>query len=212
MRRYLGSALAAIAVIVGSAVPAGASSAGWSQQGVPLPGGAQYDDLNAVSCISASHCTAVGWYQIPAGGFQLGLIQSWDGNNWSVQANPSGGNSDLTGVACAKAKSCVAVGTVVNPSSDSNVFLAESWNGSTWTAAPVPQPTGMTSGWLNAVACPTAADCYAVGTFTTGSGGYQTVIEDWNGSSWALQSGASAAGILYRIACPSAQGHGKVVK
>lgn len=195
-----------VAVIVGGAVPVGASTAGWSQQGVPLPVDAQYDGLNAVSCPSASHCTAVGWYQIPAGGFQLGLVESWNGNNWSVQANPSGNNSnnsDLTGVACATAKSCVAVGTVVNSSSDSDVFLAERWNGSTWTTAPVPQPVGMTSGWLNAVACPSAVDCFAVGTFSTGSGGYLTVIEDWNGSSWARQPGPSAAGILFGIACLS---------
>jgi hypothetical protein len=203
MRRYLAAAVAAVAVIMGSAVPAGAASAGWSQQSIPLPAGALYDGLNSVSCTSASHCTAVGWYQIPAGGSQLGLVEHWDGISWSVQANPSGNSSNLLGVACATAKSCVAVGTVVSPSSDTDVFLAESWNGSAWTAAPVPQPADMTSGQLSAVTCPSAADCVAAGYITTSSG-YQPVIENWNGSTWALQSGPSTAGILNSIACPTA--------
>jgi hypothetical protein len=203
MRRYLGSVATAVALVICGTVTASASPTGWSQQAVPLPAGAEYDGLNAIACTSASSCTAVGWYQIPAGGMQLGLVERWNGTRWAAQPNASGTNSNLDGVACPTAKNCVAVGIVVDPSSDSNTFAAESWNGTTWTAAPTPQPSGMTSGQLSAVACPSARDCFAVGSFTTSGGGYQPAIEKWNGSSWTLLRPPSTTGILYGISCQS---------
>jgi len=58
------------------------NGAAWHVQKTPAPaqGGAS---LNAVSCASASACTATG-------GFNGGaLAEAWDGARWTIQAAPN---------------------------------------------------------------------------------------------------------------------------
>ena len=54
--------------------------------------------------------------------------------------------------------------------------LAYRWNGTTWAAQTPANRDGATSNWLNAVACPSATACRAVGTYQA-NGTYHTLIE-----------------------------------
>ena len=74
--------------------------------------------------------------------------------------NPSGAKfTTLYGVACPTSASCFAVGQ----DQDRNYMLhalVEHWNGHRWSIMPSPTATD----GLNAVTCPNAEDCIAVGS------------------------------------------------
>ena len=86
----------------------------------PTPSLSQGSGLNAVSCTSASACTAVG--RSGAGP----LAERWNGARWSVQAtqDPPSRFSSLAGVSCASGATCTAVG-VYDPRQDHGALLAE---------------------------------------------------------------------------------------
>ena len=87
----------------------------WSVQPAPDPG-TNGASLAAVSCVSASACTTVGFYDTNSGG-QRTLAEVWDGTAWSVQptANPANAGSQLNGVACHAPGTCTAVGDNSSP-------------------------------------------------------------------------------------------------
>jgi hypothetical protein len=88
--------------------------------------------LHAVSCVSASDCTAVG---------ADSAIAHWNGVAWSVDNNPSasrlGSSPVLRGVSCTSASNCLAVGDYVK-NSGAQVNLAERWNGTVWSIVHTP--------------------------------------------------------------------------
>jgi hypothetical protein len=117
--------LAAVAVTVSSAAPALAST------GPALPPGAVHGDLsswsvvhtpnrgtrgntlNAVSCVSATACTAVGEHESGEGPGRT-LVESWDGTAWSVLPSPdkdfASASDDLNSVSCVPASGYTAAG------------------------------------------------------------------------------------------------------
>lgn len=200
MRRTFALAAGALVLAIWTAVPAGAST-GWTQQATPNPAAATSTSLNAVSCTSASACTAVGRYFTSAPG-TAGLVERWNGSKWSIESNPPE-NGDLSGVACASAKACIAVGGT--DAGGIIGLIGESWNGTKWTARPVPAPSGMTSGSLNAVQCSSASSCFAVGTFNLATGPERVLIEHWNGSKWSIRPVPARPGELSGVACQSAR-------
>jgi hypothetical protein len=168
--------------------------------------------FSAVSCTSASACTAVG-YSEASNGSPVLLAERWNGTAWAIQRTPSPDGSTasyLRGVSCPSASACTAVGFYTT-SSGASVMLAERWNGTAWAIQPVPGPSGFTNPGLYGVSCPSASACTAVG-FSYRSVGSTlvpaTVAERWNGTAWAAQStpspgGANGSG-LYGVSCPSA--------
>ena len=165
--------------------------------------------LDAVACSSSTDCEAVGYYRTTSGA-SLPLAEVWNGTNWALQTipNPKGSTgSVLLGVACPSATHCEAVGYYTN-SSQVQAPLAERWNGTTWALQAIPDPTGSTQSQLQAVACPSTTDCEAVGYQNNSSGVFVTLAEDWNGTTWAVQTTPSPAGApvsyLYGEACSSA--------
>ena len=64
--------------------------------------------------------------------------------------------------------------------------MAEQWNGTAWTVVSTPNPAGQSIVDLTGVSCIGSAWCTAVGQgFVTGTG-YQTLVEQWNGSTWSI--------------------------
>jgi hypothetical protein len=64
--------------------------------------------LQAVSCVSATACTTVGFS--PSGT----LAESWNGTTWQIQPTPNPADSqgaELSGVSCNSASACIAVGS-----------------------------------------------------------------------------------------------------
>jgi len=178
----------------------------WTIRQATVPAGASRSFLNGVSCLSASACTAVGNYQ--SGKLaHVPLAERWNGTSWSIQPVPGPGapRSGLAGVSCLSAGFCAAAGSqtsrwqVPTP-------LAEAWNGTAWSIEKTPAPATFTQTILSGVACPTAADCFAVGSSGSGSG-FGTLAERWDGSSWSIQQTPVTGGIqdyLGGIACTSA--------
>jgi hypothetical protein len=82
----------------------------WTIQGTPNVAVNMGDSngLQAVSCVSAMTCTAVGFS--PSGT----LAESGNGTNWQIQTTPNPANpagAGLSGVSCNSATACMAVGS-----------------------------------------------------------------------------------------------------
>ncbi len=178
----------------------------WSIQQAVSPHAARRSYLNAVSCTSATACTAAGNYQSGAAA-HITLAEAWNGTSWSIEKtpNPAAPRSGLSGVACPSASFCVAVGgqtsrwQVPTP-------LAQAWNGMSWSIEATPAPHTATQSYLSGVACPAPADCISVGQsgFDAGSG---TLAQHWNGTSWSAQRTPNRGGVqngLNGVACTSA--------
>jgi hypothetical protein len=72
--------------------------------------------------------------------------------------------------------------------------LALRWNGKSWKAAAARAPAGSNGAYLNGVSCPSAKNCYAVGSYSSGSTLGSTLVEHWNGSAWSIVASPNAAG------------------
>jgi hypothetical protein len=173
---------------------------------VPSPDRGTFTDgneLTGVSCVSASFCTAVGFY-FPNGfnNEAKTLIESWNGTKWSVVPSPAEGvESSLAAVSCVSATSCTATGSFVASEGGAPGSLAESWNGSSWSVV-LDNPN---TGSLNGVSCVSASSCTAVG-FSGGSRS-STVVESWDGTTWSVvtsPNGGSGANQLDSVSCVSA--------
>jgi hypothetical protein len=231
------------------------------------PAGAATSDLDAVSCSSATACTAVGFYRTSAG-LTLPLGERWDGTGWTLQValSPAGSAAtELDGVSCVSATACTAVGGFVNggmgtfeefwdgrtifghhprwviqatqPAFSTIVYQlaavscsslsdcmavgyydslgaagrvatwAEHWDGTSWTGE-FPDVASSTSNTLTGVSCPSATACTAVGWYRDFAGNLLPLAERWNGANWSLESPGYAPGsggtILLGVACASA--------
>jgi hypothetical protein len=171
----------------------------WKVQATPNPAHAGGSELIAVSCPAATSCTAAGQFANPAG-TTLPLAATWHPGSWALQPpdRPQGSRGgELTGVSCPAATSCTAVGDY-NKTSKGSVPLAESWDGTRWSIRPTPVPAASASSALQAVSCPSAAACTAVGYYYLHPAGPAvTLAETWRGSAWHVQATPNPAGARY---------------
>jgi len=182
----------------------------WTLQVTPRPRRARSSGISGVSCVSASACSAAGGY-VSGAGVALPLAEGRNGGYWSMQspAEPFGAKvSFLNGVSCPRDNACTAVGTY-NLSSRKTAVLAEAWDGTRWRIQPAPDPAGSASSYLQAVSCPAAGSCTAVGYYSPRrTGSTHTLAEARHGSTWAIQATPSPAragqSIFYAISCASA--------
>jgi probable HAF family extracellular repeat protein len=160
--------------------------------------------LNAVTCISASDCWAVGDYYNAGGSlsFYKTLTEHWDGVSWSIATSantPSTayGNTYnfLQGITCTSRSNCWAVGYYIANSNSTNQTLIEHWDGSSWSIAPSPNTSTIQGNYLSSVTCVSDSDCWAAGRYVsayqTSAVGppteiYQTLIEHWDGLRWSI--------------------------
>ena len=168
--------------------------------------------LNGVTCVSASECWAVGHISYYLGNdrfLEQTLIERWNGSEWAIVGSPNTSSTKsnlLNSVACGSESDCWAVGYYTD---DSNHLqrLIERWNGNSWIIVPSPN-NGMQESQLNGVTCPLATDCRAVGYYTNSNGISQTLVEQWNGSSWEIVPSANTDGThhnrLNSVTCLSA--------
>jgi hypothetical protein len=180
----------------------------------PAPAGASETELTGVSCTSADHCVAVGWYYDSTVGYGFTLAEIWDGSNWTIQTTPNPSNatsgSELESVSCTAADACTAVGEY-DPTSGIYQSLAETWNGTAWSITPTPNPTGSFATQFSGVSCTWTDACTAVGYWENGAGQPNefTLAEDWNGGSWSLETtpnetGDPASELSGAVACTAA--------
>jgi hypothetical protein len=169
----------------------------WTTATAPLPEGASTPplvSLHAVSCDSASSCTALGytvgrtkttWYSASGSGIRWkdAPIAVPKGATGAVLGGISGGISCAAGTATR----CMAVGSY--SANGKALALAESWNGRAWTLTAPPADTTQPANGLSAVSCQAAATCQAVGTDGAISPGglSRTLAERWNRKFWTIE-------------------------
>lgn len=180
----------------------------WHLAGTPDPAGTggagAHNVLQAVTCTSSANCWAVG-DEVNGLGPDLNQALHWNGRKWSLAATPQPGGtgtgalSRLRGVGCASSTDCWAVGYYVN---GSGAFLGQAlrWGGRKWSLVRAPEPDGTGEGAdnrLRSVACTSSADCWAVGSYGSVSGGIGvklTLALHWNGRKWHLVATPDPAG------------------
>lgn len=185
---------------IAAMLPQAAHGAGWSK--VPVP---QNSGLAAVSCVSVRSCDGVGsWRNRP-------IAERWNGVRWSMQTIRAPAEALLAGVTCRSSRACVAVGQYVSRSPRVTKPLIERFDGKRWSvqSAPARSVPGDRFGALNvlnAVACPAANLCFAVGATTPRGRGQvpgSPLIERWDGKRWQLVTTRSSSGPLDSISCTS---------
>jgi hypothetical protein len=181
------------------------NGARWSVVHSPTPSGQVSVDLTGVSCVSATACTAVGYYEISTGANKA-FIESWNGTRWSVVPSPRPANSStvLNGVSCVSAAACTAVGYFYFLNSGTIETFVESWNGTKWSVVPSPSPA--TGNFLDGVSCVSVAACTAVGSDYENLQTQRTLVESWNGTAWSVVPSPNRpySNILDGVSCVSA--------
>ena len=170
----------------------------WSVAVSADPPGKTDAELNGVTCTSSTSCFAVGNYSTKQ--WSRTLIEQWNGTSWRSFAapNPPGQNyAALDGIACPSSTSCFAVGNY--STSQWSRTLVERWNGTSWTIAASPNPPGHSFAIVGSIACPSAASCFAVGFFMTGTS-TKTLVEQWNGTRWSIVASPNPAPGLLEFA------------
>ncbi len=163
--------------------------------------------LNGIACTSTTSCVAVGFYFNGSSNSNQTLIETWNGTAWTITTSPNQPSStnDLSAVSCTSSTACTAVGVSVNGSSIAHTLI-ERWNGTAWSISVSPNPGGI-SNELNAVKCTSSTSCTAVGDYYTASNVDQTLVERWDGSTWAVVASpnqGTGQNYLDGVACPSA--------
>jgi hypothetical protein len=174
----------------------------WTVQVTPSPGN-EGVPFAAVSCGSATSCTAVGYYY----GVDTTLAEHWNGRTWTIQSLPPVGNpgADLSAVSCRSGAACTAAGYYDGTSDEGpgTAPLAMRWGGGSWTVQPTPGDAGenVTSG-LTGVSCAAASTCIAVGGSVYGG----PLAMRWDGTTWRTQNVVGPFSLLgfNGVSCPAA--------
>jgi hypothetical protein len=161
-----------------------------------------------------------GWRKrLPAAGAAAAVVLMLAGGgataaaavpHWTLVSSPdasSTADNYLTAVSCTGARFCMAVGDYVDVATANFRALAEKWNGRTWALVNTPIISGKHPYELAGVSCPSARFCMAAGFYANGTGHYQTLIEKWNGKSWAKVTSPDTSSTQYNdlnaVNCPS---------
>jgi hypothetical protein len=121
--------------------------------------------VNAVSCVTARDCVAVGDVLTPDDADVL-LFETWNGTKWTAttKALASGDFGQLNDISCETATRCVTVGYLSSIAGTRTVSgFAGLWTGSAVIGLAVPAPAGTSEPYLSAVSCASAATCVATG-------------------------------------------------
>jgi hypothetical protein len=99
----------------------------------------------------------------------------------------------------------MAVGSYTDASGTTQT-LVESWNGISWTIGSSADE-GAGNNTFSGISCPESIACTAVGDYTAASGTDQTLVENWNGTSWSITSSPNDSvndNLLNGVSCTSA--------
>jgi hypothetical protein len=183
----------------------------WQIVPIPVLPHSTSTGLQGLSCASARDCWATGdWLKGTLRGGALGY--HWNGHQWTtvpVTDTRYPHVADMLAASCLTTQMCMGIGLKTygtEPGLGLRMF-AERWNGSSWLTAPVGTGTGNNL-WVYGVSCATAQTCMAVGEKFTHGTVSPTLVEQWNGSSWATVPSPNppgpGIGIFHGISCPQA--------
>lgn len=193
-----GATLGAVVVLTGTALtvvapPASGAVGSWRVSASLPPLAA---DLDAVACVSALRCVAVG-AGLPPGFFNptgpSSMMTTFDGGStWVRDEVPAG--DQLYGIACSTVESCVVVGS--DPTGD-GVIASTSSGGAAWTVdARASRP-------LNGISC-SGSTCVAVGGSPDQTGAATVEVSSDRGIRWATAPIPSGVSQLNGVSCATA--------
>jgi hypothetical protein len=154
----------------------------WSIVPSPNSPGDYFNELHAVSGVSASDVWAVGGAHNGSAPSRT-MIQRWDGVSWTIVPSPSPADqlNALHGVAGVSANDVWAVGYMSGAITQNPIdTLVLHWDGISWKQVPSPNIIGAAN-QLFGIAAISANDIWAVGF----AGGTPLAMR-WNGSVWSL--------------------------
>ncbi len=207
----------------------------WSVSPTPRRLSATNESLfNAMSCVSAADCTAVGYFRDTITGAAHFLIEHWNGRRWNLPP-ASDISGSLTGVSCTSPTACTAVGGGIAETWNGTTWSAQTlpagaiavscssadactavggltalrWDGTNWTVQTVPSPAGGSNFALSSVSCPSATSCTSVGNGHIGGAGFWSMLAvAWDGTDWTIQptpQASSARSLFPRaVSCTTA--------
>jgi hypothetical protein len=180
---------------------------------LPQPAQVSAVTLNAVSCVSAKYCVAVGDVSTVPGGTAALLFETWNGTKWTAATKALSANAyvGLNDISCVTTARCVAVGYTSTITGTRTVSaFAEIWTGSAFTGLALPAPAGTIEPYLSAVACGSATACVATGYDFANLGKNKGLAftEMLNKTTWKLgkvpwQKGVTTS-FLFDVSCASA--------
>lgn len=165
----------------------------WSYVAGPVIPPVEEASLNGIACPSPTDCWAVGSHGgTKAVGWGDTLVEHFDGAEWSIVSSPDSGPNSLdmlNSIACPASDDCWAVG-----SDDTNAAFIEHYDGNAWTIDTDLADPG-SNNYLNGVTCISTVACWAVGNQGNVTSQFtQTVIEQYDGTSWTRVSSPNPIG------------------
>jgi hypothetical protein len=113
---------------------------------------------------------------VAAGSVQWNIVNS--------QNTSAGQGNVLNSVTCVSATDCWAVGSYSIGAGDGT--LIEHYDGASWSIVSSPNTSATENNGLSSVTCVSTSDCWAVGYGDNSGGVKQTLIEQWDGTSWGI--------------------------
>ncbi|WP_375491951.1 hypothetical protein [uncultured Jatrophihabitans sp.] len=165
-----------------------------------LPTAEKESRIDGLSCVTSTHCVAVG-SEDPAYGSQMidpdaSVADTLDGGTWTSQKLPAaitGESPQLEAVSCTSETECVAVGSTERMAGYPDVPLVERLSGGQWTATALPQVAGREHTFLRGISCTSATSCIAVGNAVASHDGPYDgdglpIVEQLSGNTWTEQT------------------------
>ena len=154
----------------------------WSQVRAPEPAGTTSSDvniLNAIRCMSATRCLAVGLDGVTTGPPTVANeALLWNGKKWSTVKTPQPGGTTTTGdlnvlvgLTCASPTSCLRPGLWHGGHAGLAAERGPALERQEWSLFEVPNPDGTGSGSFNELSgdfCSNSRSCWAVGSYAPG--------------------------------------------
>lgn len=192
----------------GPAVALTGSSLSWSPHELPDT------MLSGEACPTPTSCVLVGW-----GGYG-DLFTGW-GSTWQGQQVPlppgaatGDGPASLTSAACVSAARCVLTGYYPDNSGHQQGILVTG-HGTAWSSVKAPLPANAAANpfvVMEAIACPSASSCTAVGYYTDSAGRQEGLLVAGAGKTWTATEmpfparshpAANPDVIPWAVTCPS---------
>jgi hypothetical protein len=116
-----------------------------------------------------------------------GLIDHWNGTSWTVITGTNAGLDEnyLLSVSAASANDVWAAGYYINDLGVAQTLIKH-FDGSNWSIVPSANSSPLTDNQLFSVRAFSANDVWAVGTYASDAGAFQTLAEHWNGTGWSV--------------------------
>ncbi len=161
----------------------------WTSTTLSQPSGADFSQLNGVSCSEPTTCMAAGYLHLTSGGgSNQPIAEYWNGTSWTLSPvqDLSSPTSEFFRVSCAGPSFCAAAGyTQLSGGEDGT--LIEIWSGgTTWTTQSTPNQ-GTTGSNLFGISCFSPTTCTAVGAYDlTSAATFASLALTWNGQTWTV--------------------------